>query len=72
MFLRTFGGQRPPTIPKANTYGFLTNKWSPQETQECDLWQGTYVSEVYEPLVDDQRPHYPPFLSKIAMNDHFQ
>jgi hypothetical protein len=27
-------------IPKANTYGFLTKKWSPQEIQECDLWQG--------------------------------
>jgi hypothetical protein len=28
------------TIPKANTYGFLTKKWSPLEIQECDLWQG--------------------------------
>jgi hypothetical protein len=28
--------------------------------------------EVYEPLVDDQWPHDPHFLSKIAMNDHFQ
>jgi hypothetical protein len=27
-------------IPKANTYGFLTNKWSPPKIQECDLWQG--------------------------------
>jgi hypothetical protein len=27
-------------IPKANTYGFLTQKWSPLEIQECDLWQG--------------------------------
>jgi hypothetical protein len=27
-------------IPKANTYGFLTMKWSPPEIQECDLWQG--------------------------------
>jgi hypothetical protein len=25
---------------KANNYGFLTKKWSPQEIQECDLWQG--------------------------------
>jgi hypothetical protein len=24
---------------KANTYGFLTKKWSPQQIQECDLWQ---------------------------------
>jgi hypothetical protein len=28
-------------IPKANTYGFLTKKWSPPEIQECDLWQGS-------------------------------
>jgi uncharacterized membrane protein YagU involved in acid resistance len=27
-------------IPKANTYGFLTMKWSPLEIQEYDLWQG--------------------------------
>ena len=27
-------------ISKANTYGFLTKKWSPPEIQECDLWQG--------------------------------
>jgi hypothetical protein len=27
-------------ISKANTYGFLTKKWSPPDIQECDLWQG--------------------------------
>jgi hypothetical protein len=27
-------------IPKANTYEFLTKKWSPPEILECDLWQG--------------------------------
>jgi hypothetical protein len=27
-------------IPKANTYGFLTKKWSPPEILECDLWEG--------------------------------
>jgi hypothetical protein len=33
--------QRPfSIIPKANTYGFLTKKWSPPEIRECDLWQG--------------------------------
>jgi hypothetical protein len=26
-------------ISKANTYGFLTKKWSPPQIQECDLWQ---------------------------------
>jgi hypothetical protein len=38
--------QRPfSIIPKANTYGFLTKKWSPQEIRECDLWQGN-ICEV--------------------------
>jgi hypothetical protein len=33
--------ERPFSItPKANTYEFLTKKWSPPEIQECDLWQG--------------------------------
>jgi hypothetical protein len=27
-------------ILKANTYEFLTKKWSLPEIQECDLWQG--------------------------------
>jgi hypothetical protein len=27
-------------ISKANTYGFLTEKLSPLEIQECDLWKG--------------------------------
>jgi hypothetical protein len=32
--------ERPFTIiPKANTYGFLTKKWSPPEIQEFDLCQ---------------------------------
>jgi hypothetical protein len=36
--------ERPfSTIPKANTYEFLTKKWYPTEIQECDLWQETYV-----------------------------
>jgi hypothetical protein len=26
-------------IPKSNTYGFLTKKWSLPEIQECDQWQ---------------------------------
>jgi hypothetical protein len=50
-------------IPKANTYGFLTKKWSPPEIQECDLWQGN-ICGVYEPLIDDQWPHNPHFCRK--------
>jgi hypothetical protein len=26
-------------IPKANTFRFLSKKWSPPEIQACDLWQ---------------------------------
>jgi hypothetical protein len=33
--------ERPFSIlPKANTYRFLTKKWSPPEIQECGRWQG--------------------------------
>jgi hypothetical protein len=32
--------ERPFSIvPKANTFGFLTKKWSPPEIKKCDLWQ---------------------------------
>jgi hypothetical protein len=51
-------------IPKVNTYGFLTKKWSPPEIQECDLWQKHMWGEVYEPLVDDQWPDNPHFCRK--------
>jgi hypothetical protein len=27
-------------IPKANTFEFLTKKWSPPKIKECDIWQG--------------------------------
>jgi hypothetical protein len=120
-------------ISKANTYGFLTKKWSPPEIQECDLWQGnicgvsrtslgsminghttpifvensherpisiiskantyefflsrnglhqksknvTYVKETYVGWgvrASDwwSKAIQPPFLSKIAMTDHFK
>jgi hypothetical protein len=38
-FYRKSNGQPFSIIPKANTYGLLTKKWSPPEIQECDLWQ---------------------------------
>jgi hypothetical protein len=59
-------------ILKAKTYEVLTKKWSPPKIQECDLWQKHMWGEVNEPLVNDQLPQNPPFLLKIAMNDHFQ
>jgi hypothetical protein len=51
-------------IPKANTCGFFTKKWSPPEIEECDLWQGNMWGEVNEPLVNDQWPHNPDFSRK--------
>jgi hypothetical protein len=30
-------------IPKANTYGFFTKKWSPQETKNVIYGRETYV-----------------------------
>jgi uncharacterized membrane protein YagU involved in acid resistance len=59
-------------IAKAKTYRFLTKKWSPLEIQECELWQGNICgvssTSLWSMIVATQ----PPFLSKIAMNDHFQ
>src|SRR5699024_233777 len=37
-------------IPKANTYGFLTKKWSPPEIQECDLWQGKIWKSMWKSI----------------------
>jgi hypothetical protein len=59
-------------IPKANTYRFLTKKCSPPEIQECDLWQGNICGVRCASLWSMINGHTTPFLSKIAMNDHFQ
>jgi hypothetical protein len=59
-------------IPKANTYGFFTKKWSPPEIQECDLWQGNICGVSYRSLWSMINGIQPPFLLKIAVNDHFQ
>jgi hypothetical protein len=40
MFVKNSHERPFSIIPKANTYEFLTKKWSPLEIQECDLWQG--------------------------------
>jgi hypothetical protein len=37
-------------IPKANTNGFLTKKWSPQEIQECDILQENICGVKYMSL----------------------
>jgi hypothetical protein len=59
-------------IAKANTYGFLTKKWSPPEIQEYDLWQENICGVRCMNLWSMINGHTTPFLSKIAMNDHFQ
>jgi hypothetical protein len=59
-------------IPKVNTYGFLTKKWSPPEIQECDLWQGNICGVRCTCLWSMINGHTTPILLKIAMNDHFQ
>jgi hypothetical protein len=59
-------------ISKAKTYEFWTKKWSPPEIQECDLWQETYVGWGERASGQWSMATQPPFLSKIAMNDHFQ
>jgi hypothetical protein len=59
-------------IPKANTYEFLTKKWSPPKIQEYDLWQENIYGVRCMNLWLMINSHTTPFLSKIAMNDHFQ
>jgi hypothetical protein len=59
-------------IPKANTYRFFTKKWSPPEVQKCDLWQGNICGWDVWASGQCSMATQPPFLSKIAMNDHFQ
>jgi hypothetical protein len=59
-------------IPKANTYGILTKKWSLPEIQECDLWQGNICGWGVRASGRWSMATQPPFFSEIAMNDHFQ
>jgi uncharacterized membrane protein YagU involved in acid resistance len=59
-------------ILKANTYRFLTKKWSPPEIQECDLWQGNICGVSCTSLWSMINGHTTPILSKIATNNHFQ
>src|SRR5688500_19681494 len=58
-------------IPKANTYGFLTKKWSPPEIQECDLWQRNICGVRCMSLWSMINGYTTPILQKITMNDHF-
>jgi hypothetical protein len=58
-------------IPKANTYGLLTKKWSPLEIQECDLWQGNICEVRCMSLWSMVNGHTTPVLSKIAWTTIF-
>jgi hypothetical protein len=59
-------------ILKANTYGFLTKKWSPPEIQQCDLWQGNIYGERCTSLWLTIKGHPTPIFVENSMNDLFQ
>jgi hypothetical protein len=54
-------------ISKANTYGFLTKKWSPPNIQECDLRQGNICGVRCMSLWSTINGHTTPIFMKIAM-----
>jgi hypothetical protein len=51
---------------KANTYGFLINKWSLPEMQECDLWQRHICALWFLSLWSLVNGHTTPVLTEIA------
>jgi hypothetical protein len=59
-------------IPKSNTYGFLTKKWSPPEIQECDVWQRNICEVRCMSLWLMINGHTNPIFVKNSMDDHFQ
>jgi hypothetical protein len=59
-------------IPKANTYGFLTKKWSPPEIQECDVWQRNICGVRCTSLWLTIKGHPTPIFVENSMNDLFQ
>src|SRR5688572_32989948 len=58
-------------IPKANTYEFLTKKWSPPEIQECDLRQGNICGVRCMSLWSTINGHTTPIFLEIAHEQHF-
>jgi hypothetical protein len=58
-------------ILKANTYGFLTKKWSPPEILECDLWQGNIYGVRCMSLWSMINGHTTQFLLKISWTTIF-
>jgi hypothetical protein len=58
-------------IPKANTYWFLTKKWSPPKIQECDLWQENIRWVRCTSLWSMIKGHTTPIFVENSMKDHF-
>jgi hypothetical protein len=58
--------------PKANTYGFLTKKWTPPKIQDSDLWQGNIYGVRCTSLWSMINGHTTPIFVENSMNDHFQ
>jgi hypothetical protein len=71
-FCRKKHGRPFSIIPKANTYGFFTKKWSPPEIQEYDLWQGNICGVRCTSLWLMLKGHTTPIFFENSMNDHFQ
>jgi hypothetical protein len=59
-------------IPKANTYRFLTKKWTSPETQEFDLWKGNICGVRCTSLLSMINGHTILIFVENSMNDHFQ
>jgi hypothetical protein len=58
-------------IPKANTYGFFTKKWSPSEIQECGLWQGNICGVSYRSLWSMINGHTTPIFVENSQERSF-
>jgi hypothetical protein len=71
-FCQTYHERPFSLIPKANTYGFLTKKWTPPKIQECDLWQGNICEVKCMSLWSMINGHTTPIFVENSMNDHFQ
>jgi hypothetical protein len=59
-------------IPKANTYGFLTKKWSPPKIEEFYLWKGNICGVRCTSLWSMISGLTIPILLENSMNSHFQ
>jgi hypothetical protein len=56
----------------ANANGFFTKKFSPQEIQECDIWQGNTCGVRCTSLLLMIKGDTTPIFIENSMNDHFQ